>query len=223
MQRLILRILYGYIVRLFLRVFVGVRFSDTSFLSKEKQFIIVANHNSHLDTMTILASLPGNIIQNVKPVAAADHFGKTKFKERLSNYFVNTLLIQRKRDHANPENDPIRKMIKALDEGYSLIIFPEGTRGEPEVRQPLKPGVALVLLQRPHVKFVPAYMKGMGRAMPKNDNLIVPFLSSIRFASPETVSAGEEVAAVLKRIEASWETLDRDTASEDVRNSTSQA
>ena len=54
----------------------GVRFDNAKFLLKEKQFIIVANHNSHLDTMSLLASLPGKIIHKVKPVAAADHFGK---------------------------------------------------------------------------------------------------------------------------------------------------
>jgi 1-acyl-sn-glycerol-3-phosphate acyltransferase len=38
-------------------------------------------------------------------------------------------------------------MIKAIDDGYSLILFPEGTRGAAEVQQPLKPGVALVIVR----------------------------------------------------------------------------
>ncbi|HEU5291541.1 MAG TPA: lysophospholipid acyltransferase family protein [Cyclobacteriaceae bacterium] len=187
-------------MRLFLRVIVGVRFSKSDFLASEKQFIIVANHNSHLDTMTLLASLPGKILHKVKPVAAADHFGKTKLKTALSNYFVNTLLIQRKRDKENPENDPINKMIKALDAGYSLILFPEGTRGTPEVQQPLKPGVAFVLLERPDVKYVPAYMKGMGKAMPKDDNLIVPHSSSLVYGRPTLINSGD-VAEIMEQIE----------------------
>ncbi|HEX6892447.1 MAG TPA: lysophospholipid acyltransferase family protein, partial [Chryseolinea sp.] len=174
MQKIILQLTYSLLIRNFLKLFVGVKFQNARFLLKEKQFIIVANHNSHLDTLTILASLPSKIISNVKPVAAQDHFGKTRFKEKLSNYFINTLLIQRKRDKDNIENDPIHKMIKALDNGYSLILFPEGTRGAPEVQQPLKPGIGYVLSERPLVKYVPAFMKGMGKAMPKDDNLIVP-------------------------------------------------
>lgn len=203
MQKFVLRFIYGYVMRIFLRIIVGVRFDSTRFLLDEKQFIIVANHNSHLDTMTIMASLPRSIIHKVKPVAAADHFGKTKLKAKLSNYFINTLLIQRKRDKDHPENDPINRMIEAIDEGYSLILFPEGTRGEPEVQQPLKPGVALVLLKRPHVKYIPAYMKGMGKAMPKNDSLIVPFSSSIRYGTPKTISADDDVASILERMQ--WE------------------
>ena len=206
MQKFVLRFTYGWVVRSFLKVFVGVKFGKANFLEDEKQFIIVANHNSHLDTMTIMASLPRKIIHKVRPVAAADHFGKTKRKEKLTNFFVNTLLIQRKRDKENPENDPINKMVKALDEGYSLIIFPEGTRGEPEVQQPLKPGVALVLSQRPHVKYVPAYMKGMGKAMPKDDNLIVPHNSSLVYGEPTHIKSAD-IDVIMQQIEADFNKL----------------
>lgn len=201
MQKLILQFVYSLLIRNFLKLFVGVRFQNARFLLKEKQFIIVANHNSHLDTLTILASLPSSIISKVKPVAAQDHFGKTKFKEKLSNYFINTLLIQRKRDKDNMENDPIHKMIKALDEGYSLILFPEGTRGAPEVQQPLKPGIGLVLSERPLIKYVPAFMRGMGKAMPKNDNLIVPHNSSLSYGNPTHVESADvtEIVAQVER------------------------
>jgi len=202
MQKIILQFIYSFLVRGFLKIFVGVKFHSAKFLLKEKQFIIVANHNSHLDTMTILASLPSKLIGKVKPVAAADHFGKTKLKEKFSNYFINTLLIQRKRDKENPENDPINKMINALDQGYSLIIFPEGTRGEPEIQQALKPGIAYVLSQRPAIKYVPAYMKGMGKAMPKDDSLIVPFNSYLTYGQP-TLIESENIAEIVLQIEKS--------------------
>ena len=200
MQKLVLNIIYSFLLRGFLKIIVGVKFSKADFLLEEEQFIIVANHNSHLDTMTILASLPSKIIHKVKPVAAADHFGKTKLKEKLTNFFVNTLLIQRKRDKENPENDPINKMIKTLDDGYSLLIFPEGTRGEPEISQPLKPGVALVLSSRPKVKYVPAYMKGMGKAMPKSDNLILPYNSTLIYGEPTSIE-NIELEKILSQIQ----------------------
>ena len=201
MQKLILQFLYSLLIRNFLKFFVGVKFQNAHFLVKEKQFIIVANHNSHLDTLTILASLPSKIISRVKPVAAQDHFGNTKFKEKLSNYFINTLLIQRKRDKENVENDPINRMIKALDDGYSLILFPEGTRGAPEVQQPLKPGIGYVLSERPSVKYVPAFLRGMGKAMPKHDNLIVPHNSSLIYGTPTQIESTEvmEIVAQVER------------------------
>ena len=206
MQKIALRIIYSFFVRWFLKIIVGVKFDSAKFLMREKQFIIVANHNSHLDTMSLLASVPSKIIHKIKPVAAADHFGKTKVKEKLSNYFVNTLLIQRKRDKGNPDNDPIKKMIRALDKGFSLIIFPEGTRGEPEKEQPLKPGVGLVLSQRPHIKYIPAYMTGMGKAMPKGDNLIVPHNSTLVYGQP-TLIKNANVDEILKQIENDFKEL----------------
>lgn len=206
MQKIVLQFTYKIVVKAFLKVVVGVRFDETKFLLKEKQFIIVANHNSHLDTMAIMASIPGRIIHKVKPVAAADHFAKTKFQERLSNFFINTLLIQRKRDKANPGHDPIKKMIDAIDQGYSLIIFPEGTRGTAEVQQPFKPGVALVLKERPHVRYVPAYLKGMGKAMPKDDSLILPYNSSLKFGKPKAIDQ-QDVPSVLAQIQADIESI----------------
>lgn len=200
MQKIVLKIIYSYFIRWFLKIIIGVKFDNANFLKAEKQFIIVANHNSHLDTMTILASLPSNIIDKVKPVAAADHFGRTRLKGILTNYFVNTLLIQRKRDKENLENDPINKMIKAIDDGYSLIIFPEGTRGEPELQQPLKPGVAFVLQSRPKIKYVPAFMFGLGKAMPKDDNLILPFNSSLTYGQPNEIKS-TEIKEILAQIE----------------------
>jgi 1-acyl-sn-glycerol-3-phosphate acyltransferase len=200
MKKTVLWFTHRVLSRLFLRIFVGVRFDNCSFLQDEKQFIIVANHNSHLDTMTIMASLPRNVIHKVRPVAAADHFGKTKLKANLTNYFMNALLIQRKRDKENAEKDPIFQMIKALDEGFSLIIFPEGTRGAPEVQQPLKPGVGVVLSHRPTVKYVPAFMKGMGKAMPKDDSLIVPHISTLVYGRPTTVNS-TDVTSIMGQIE----------------------
>jgi 1-acyl-sn-glycerol-3-phosphate acyltransferase len=124
----------------------------------------------------------------------------------LSNFFINTLLIQRKRDKEIPANDPINKMIAALDDGYSLIIFPEGTRGEPEIQQPLKPGVALVLSQRPQIRYIPAYMKGMGKAMPKDDGLIVPHNSSLVYGAP-TAIVSTDIDAIMQQIASDFDKL----------------
>ena len=206
MKNFILKIVYSFIVRWFLKLIVGVKFANADFLKEIKQFIIVANHNSHLDTMTLLASLPTSILPNVKPVAAKDHFGKTKLSTWLSNTFINTLLINRKRDKDNLDNDPIHNMISAIDQGFSLILFPEGTRGEPEKEQKLKGGIGLILEQRPNIKIVPAYMKGMGKAMPKGDSLILPFNSKLVYGKPKRIKFNT-VQDVLNEIENDFKEL----------------
>jgi 1-acyl-sn-glycerol-3-phosphate acyltransferase len=147
-----------------------------------------------------MASLPRKIIHKVKPVAANDYFGKTKLSTRFSSYFLNTLLINRSTSDGKFSN-PIRTMINELDKGNSLIIFPEGTRGEPEVMQPLKKGITLVLLERPKIKFVPVFMYGMGKSMPKGDGLILPFSSSLSFGVPENIPSNKNKDEIIKYIE----------------------
>jgi 1-acyl-sn-glycerol-3-phosphate acyltransferase len=183
MKKLTLQILYSGIARVFLRMIAGVSFSDNSFLKKEKQFIIVANHNSHIDTVAILASLPPSIIHKVKPIASKEYFGKCSTRAKLTEFFVNALLIntdKRSRSRINP----IEQMLKSLDQGNSLIIFPEGTRGKPGEMEELKKGIALLLMERPHIKYVPVFMEGMDKTMPKGDGLLVPHNSSITFGQP---------------------------------------
>ena len=65
MQKITLKIVYSFLIKWFLKLIVGVKFDNAKFLLNETQFIILANHNSHLDTMTLLASLPSNIIHKV--------------------------------------------------------------------------------------------------------------------------------------------------------------
>ena len=147
-----------------------------------------------------MSAIPSDMVHLVRPIAAADHFGKTKLKSWFTRYFVNTILIQRKRDKENPENDPINIMVKALDDGYSLILFPEGTRGEPEKLQKLKAGVGMVLSQRPNVKYVTAYMKGLGKALPKNEKLLLPYNSTLTFGAFKKVQS-TDVSEIMEEIE----------------------
>ncbi len=201
MQRFILIFLYSFLCRWFLKLIVGVKFDNREILKNEPQFIILANHNSHLDTITLLASLPSTIIHKVKPVAAGDYFGKTKLSNWLSSYFINALLIDRKNMKNNPDEAPIPKMISELEKGNSLILFPEGTRGNPEELQPFKRGVGLVLCKKPEVPYIPAFLSGMGKNLPKGNTIIVPFNSSIRFGNPKRISI-DDSKEIIKQIEA---------------------
>lgn len=205
-MKTILRIIYSVIMRGFLKLIIGVQIPNADFLRNEKQFVIVANHNSHLDTMSLMASIPSEIIHTVKPVAAKDHFGKNWWSTLLSEKLVNSLLINRKRDKEDPANDPIHQMIAELDKGKSLIVFPEGTRGKPEIEEPLKAGIALVLAARPDVTLVPAYMQGMGKAMPKGDSLIIPHTSQLIYGNAQKVRS-TEVSDILDQIQENFDTL----------------
>lgn len=196
-QSFFLQVIYTCICRWFLKIVVGVQFDDNKLLKQEKQFIILANHNSHLDTITLLASLPPKMLYKVKPIAARDYFGKTPFRAALSNYFINTLLIDRKGGRDSLHS--IDKIIEALDEGYSLILFPEGTRNENQTMGKLKSGIAHILSARSSIKYIPTYLTGMRQSLPKGKFMVLPYKASVHFGTPTLVQDGtpHEIVALI--------------------------
>jgi 1-acyl-sn-glycerol-3-phosphate acyltransferase len=165
---------------------VGVKTMRKPNFKEAKQFIIVANHNSHVDTMVLLSSLPISQLKRTHPVATATYFGKKKWLELLSNLFVNTVLIQR-REEKSPETDQgkaLEQLMKKLEQGHSLIFFPEGSRGEPEQMQAFKKGIGVLLQKFPHIPFIPVYLKGMGKILPKGSILPVPYDAQVYFGDP---------------------------------------
>lgn len=183
MRNIIRIILWNYIIKAIIRYIIGITYADNRIIKETKQFIIVANHNSHLDTATILSALPAGALKKTHPVAAADYFGKNKFTTFLSEFFINALLIKRKKGQGG--ENPIKKMDSLLKEGKSLILFPEGSRGKPEELQKFKIGIAILLEKNPEIPYIPVYLNGMGKALPKGDSLLVPFTGSIVFGKPQ--------------------------------------
>lgn len=205
MQSAVMRILYKGIFQWILKLIVGVEFPDSQFLKKEGQFIILANHNSHLDTLSLLSSLPGSLLWKVKPVAAEDYFGRTRFQAVFSNYFINTLLIRR-RGEKDSGHEPLQKMLNAIDEGYSLILFPEGTRGKPEQMGKIKSGIAHILSLRPQLKYIPVFMTGMGHSLPKGELILLPYKAYIFYGSP-AVAGSADAHEILKQITDDFEVM----------------
>jgi 1-acyl-sn-glycerol-3-phosphate acyltransferase len=139
--------------------------------------IVTPNHNSHLDTLAMLTLFPLWLIPKVRPVAAADYFLKTGLMGWFSLNFVGIIPIVRKRE--NPDDDPLAPCYEALERGEILVIFPEGTRGEPERMQQLKSGVGVLASKYPDVPVVPIFMHGLGKAMPKGALFPVPFFVDV--------------------------------------------
>lgn len=185
MKRIVLFLIYKVILKTGLKIFTGSKVIHPENLVYQGPCIIVGNHNSHLDTISIMANLPMSQLIHTHPVAAGDYFGTSPFKARLTRFFVNALLIPRHRPKAGETGpDPIKMMLDMLDSGESLIVFPEGSRGEPEILQRFKRGVGLVLEERPHIPYIPVYMKGMGKVLPKGDPIPVPFDSYMYVGKP---------------------------------------
>ncbi len=166
----------------FLALFIGLRVRGRSNLPESDPFLLVANHSSHLDTLSLLGLFPLNRLRRVRPVAAADYFERNQFVSWLSRTFFNILPIARK--GITRETNPLTQMAEALERGHSLIIFPEGTRGSGNEMGEFHSGVSHLIEKKPGIPVVPAYLLNMGRSLPKGEWIPAPFFCEIRLGAP---------------------------------------
>ncbi len=172
------------IVRPVLTLMLGTHVRGRENLPVKGPAIIVANHNSHLDTLTIMALFPMRYLPKLRPVAAMDYFMRTGLMAWFATNIIGIIPIARG-GHAQGVN-PLEPCERALDRGEILIIFPEGSRGEPEKLQQFKKGVAHLAKARPQTPVHPLFMHGLGKALPKDSILIVPFNCDVAAGEPFT-------------------------------------
>ena len=173
----------------------------------EKQRIYFANHTSHLDFVVLWSALPSDLRVHTRPVAAQDYWGSSALRRYMVSNVFNAVMVQRgvMAQTKSPEEaryagqSVIEQMAEALGDQYSLIFFPEGTRGSGERVGPFRAGLYHLALRRPDVELVPAYLENMNRILPKGEVLPVPMLSLLTFGKPLQVEPGEEKETFLER------------------------
>jgi 1-acyl-sn-glycerol-3-phosphate acyltransferase len=163
---------------------------------KAEQRIYFANHQSHADLVMIWAALPEELRSITRPVAARDYWTQSPFKQWITTAVFNAVYVDRAR---TGEQDPLEPLIEALDHGDSIIIFPEGTRGNAEEPQPFKAGLFNLAQKFPQVVLVPAWIDNIQRVMPKGEVVPVPILCSVTFGAPIELQPQEERRDFLDR------------------------
>ena len=160
--------------------------------------VYYGNHTSHGDFVLIWSSLPPALRRQVRPVAAADYWQRDRLRRYLIDAVFNAVLVQR--EAGSRQHDPLQVLCTAVDQGCSLILFPEGTRnsGE-ETLLPFKSGIYHLARQRPELEFVPVWIDNLKRVMPKGRLLPLPLLCTASFGAPLRLQAGEDKAAFLQR------------------------
>jgi len=171
--------------------------------------IFVANHHSHLDTSLLLTSIPLPWRHEMVVAAASDYFFRNRVTGALAALTIGAIPIERAkvgRSSANLAAD-------VIDDGYSLLIFPEGGRSRDGWGQPFRGGAAY-LSARCNAPVVPVYVGGSGRIWRKGSSKIRRGSTVINFGKPIWPGEGESSRSFNKRIEAAVSVLGDETTAD---------
>src|SRR5258708_14542302 len=160
------------------------------------QRLYFANHSSHIDTLAIWSALPIPLRKHTHPVAASDYWG-SGFRRYIATKALRAVLIDRVRAHA--DDNPLAPLIEVLNQGESLIIFPEGTRGKQPIPAAFKSGIYHLAAAFLQVQLIPVYLAHLTRSMPKGAVLPIPMTCTVRFGFPLVLAEGEAKDSFLVR------------------------
>ena len=173
---------FATIVRLVALVAIGLRVIDLARLPKTGPAIICANHNSHLDTMVLMTIFPLRMLYLLRPVAAAEYFLQNRLLAWFALHIIGIIPIDRTKSSC--AEHPLAKCSEALERGEILIIYPEGSRGQPESLASFQSGIAHLAKRHPDVPIYPVFIYGLGKVLPKGELVLVPFFCDVAIGLP---------------------------------------
>jgi 1-acyl-sn-glycerol-3-phosphate acyltransferase len=189
------------LVKLYLRGYHRLRVVGREHLPQSAPFVMIANHTSHLDAVTLASALPWRLRRSAFPIAAGDVFFETPTAALFSAMMLNALPMWRKRcgSHAMQE---LRDRL--IGEPAIFVLFPEGTRSRDGTLGRFKPGLGMIVAGA-DVPVVPCYLDGAFRAFAPGSSMPRPVPLTLRIGAPRTFSSVPNERAGWQQIAAELE------------------
>ncbi len=165
-------------------------------LDPDLPLIFVANHHSHIDTPLLLRRLPRPWRNKLFVGAAADYFFPNRATATVAALALNAIPIERTKVNR-------RSALQAaalIQQGWSMLIYPEGGRSPDGWGQEFKGGAAYLAI-RESVPVVPVHVAGTDKIMPKGTHLPKPGTTTLTFGEPIVARPGEDARRLALRIE----------------------
>jgi long-chain acyl-CoA synthetase len=193
------------------RVFAWMRVEGREHLqSLDSPVIFAANHQSHMDTPMIMAALPARWRYRIAPAMAKEFFKAHFFPEghsRLArftnslNYYLAALFFNA---FPLPQREAgarqtLRYIGDVLEDGFSVLIFPEGKRTEAGEIDRFRPGIGMIA-SRLDVPVVPVRLEGLDQVLHHSWKMARPGRARVAFGAPLRLS-GDDYEALAKQIE----------------------
>lgn len=171
---------FGTLLRTYFILYHRLRIQGKENLPRKTPFVVISNHTSHLDALTLAAALPLASRVHAYPVAAGDVFFETIASSVLTAAFLNALPLWRKKATAHAL-DELRDRLARGHSGY--ILFPEGARSRDGKMLPFKAGLGM-LIAGTDVPVIPCYISGAFEACPPDKSLPRPRTIHISVGKP---------------------------------------
>jgi 1-acyl-sn-glycerol-3-phosphate acyltransferase len=162
------------------------RVSGAENLPLRGAFMLAANHASHADTAVIYASVPRALRRRLLAAAAQDYFFEGGLRQYLARALFNAIPVDRE---SAKRRDPLRHVVRALREGYGVLIYPEGTRSRDGRIGPFRSGIGRLAAQFPDAPVIPALLEGTSEVMPKGRPVPLPHRVCVTFGAPLRLEA----------------------------------
>ena len=172
--------------------------------------VFAANHLSHMDVPVILAAMPGRWRARVAPAMLKEffeaHFHRSGHTWR--QWFTNSLNYYLACFYFNGFPIPQREigtrhtlhyMGDLVSDNLSILIFPEGVRGETGVIKPFRGGIGMIA-SRLDVPVVPVRLDGVDRVLHQTRRMVRPGRVRVAFGAPMRLQ-GEDYAALARKVE----------------------
>jgi len=159
--------------------------------------IFAPTHHSHLDTPLSIVAIPEPWRSKLVVAAAADYFFDTRWKGVIAALSLNAIPIDREVT-GRKTSDQLKRLI---EDGWSLVIYPEGGRSPDGWGQEFKGGAAY-LSSRTGAAVVPMFIDGSGAIYGKGMKRPKPGKTKVVFGSPLPPIEGESTRRFNARIEA---------------------
>lgn len=172
-------------LRAYLGAYHRLRVIGRENLPQQTPFVVIANHESMLDSLVLISALPLRLRIETSPVAAGDVFFTNAVSSFLSAVFMNALPIRRK----GVTTHALENLRARLAEGRGgLVLFPEGMRSRDGRMLPFKSGLGN-LVAATRVPVIPCHLDGPYRALPFGKSVPRPARITVRIGAPLSFEA----------------------------------
>jgi long-chain acyl-CoA synthetase len=193
------------------RIFAWLRVEGREHLNGlEGPVIFASNHQSHMDTPVIMSALPPRWRYRVAPAMAKEffkahfypsEFGRGAWFTNSLNYYLAALFFNA---FPLPQREAgarqtLRYIGEVLEDGFSVLIFPEGKRTMNGEIDRFRPGIGMIA-SRLAVPVVPVKIVGLDRVLHPSAKMARPGRVRVAFGAPVRLS-GDDYAALARQVE----------------------